>query len=38
MKTWINLTAVALLLASTPLAAQTSMSGGTAGSRVAARG
>jgi len=32
MKTWINLTAAALLLASTPLAAQTSMSGGTAGS------
>ena len=33
MKTWINLTAVALLLAaSTPLAAQTSMSGGTGGS------
>src|SRR3954468_2640387 len=32
MKTWINLTAVALFLASTPLAAQTSMSGGTGGS------
>jgi hypothetical protein len=33
MKTWINLTAVGLLLAaSSPLAAQTSMSGGTGGS------
>jgi hypothetical protein len=33
MKTWINLTAVALFLAaSAPLGAQTSMSGGTAGS------
>jgi hypothetical protein len=33
MKTWINLTAVALFLAtSAPLAAQTSMSGGTGGS------
>lgn len=33
MKTWINLSAAALLLAaSTPLAAQTSISGGTAGS------
>ncbi|MEA2941417.1 MAG: hypothetical protein QOD09_1946 [Bradyrhizobium sp.] len=33
MKIWINLTAVGLLLAaSAPLAAQTSMSGGTAGS------
>jgi hypothetical protein len=32
MKTWINLSAIALLLAATPLAAQTSMSGGTAGS------
>jgi hypothetical protein len=33
MKTWINLTAVALFLAaSSPLAAQTSMSGGTGGS------
>jgi hypothetical protein len=33
MKTWINFTAVALFLAtSAPLAAQTSMSGGTGGS------
>jgi len=32
MKIWINLTAVAVLLAASPLAAQTSMSGGTGGS------